>query len=318
MNRAGALVGPVLSFLALLAFGAPADAGHDETVVSLTFDGTHKSQTQFAAALSGHGLTGTFYVNAGYLDYPGYLSVEELREIGREHEIAGASLFGNDLTQLSSAEAEQQICDDRATLADLGFAVTSFAYPHGARDAAVSVAVRDCGYRSARDYGGLHHVESCTRCPPAETDPGRRALAVRTAYQSTRVADLQRQVLYAEATPGGWLPLVFTRICECPREPDAVSPEDFTTFLAWLDKRPHTVVHTVDDVLGGSPRPVSGTVLARFSPEARNALPLSRIPAWTVLGVGIGQTQLIFFAVTVGTLGVIAYRTGTRGNRYGC
>lgn len=316
MSRADALLGLFLPILTFLGVGASTDAAEDETVVSLTFDGTHKSQTQFAAAMSGRGLTGTFYINSGYLDYPGYLNIDELHEIDREHEIAGASLVGSDLTQLASAEVEEQICDDRATLADLGFTVTSFAYPHGAQDASVRAAVRSCGYRSARDYGGLHHVESCTRCPASEPTPQQRPLSIRTAYQTPRVADLQRQVLEAEAVPGGWVPLVFTRICECPLEPDAIRPEDFTTFLAWLDKRSATVVRTVDDVLGGSPRPVTGTVLARFSPQPERTLPLSRIPAWTVLGVGVGQTQLIFFAVTVGTLVVIAYRTGTRGNRH--
>ena len=66
--------------------GSPAMAAEPEpgeTVVSFTFDGTFKGQEDAAVILSENGLAGTFYVNSGYLDFPAYLSVDQLRSIAR-------------------------------------------------------------------------------------------------------------------------------------------------------------------------------------------------------------------------------------------
>lgn len=301
----------------------PDMAAKGDTVVTFTFDGSFKSQDEFSRLLSRHGLAGTFYINSGYLDFPAYLSVDQLRAIARDrNEIAGASMLGNDLTRMSAEQASQEICDDRATLAQLGFQVTSFAYPHGAQDATVKAAVQRCGYNSARRYTGLYDSEdSCSSCPVSETIPATDDFRIRTPPQENRLATLQRRVERAEQGGGGWLPLVFTKICLCPDEGDAISPEAFTAFLVWLKDRPGTTVKTVDQVMGGALRPVHGRPLDRLVPDPSSAIsretPLSSAPAWTVLGQGIGQTQIIFMGVIVSIAVVVTFRAATRSNRHG-
>jgi hypothetical protein len=51
--------------------------------------------------------------------------------------------------------------------------------------------------------------------------------------------------------------------------------------------------------------------------QREGALPLSRRPAWTVLGVGIGQVHILFTGLLIATVFVATYRVSTRGSRYG-
>jgi len=305
--------------------GSPASAApkSGETVVSFTFDGTFKSQDEFARILADHDMAGTFYVNTGYLDFPAYLTVDQLRAIARDrNEIGSASLFGNDLTAMPEAQARREVCDDRATLAQLGFQVTSFGYPRGAQNPSVKAVVQGCGFNSGRRYTGLYEdATSCSACPVGETLPPTDDFRIRTPPESTAVADLEAEVMRVEHAGGGWLPLVFTKVCVCPGDEDAISPTDFETFVSWLGKRPGTTVKTVDQVMGGALRPVRGTPLKRLVPDPSAAIssnePLSRQSAWTLLGLGIGQAQIIFTGVVASVAMVLTYRIATRGQRHG-
>lgn len=310
---------PLLVLLGAPVGAAPTQSG---TVVSFTFDGTYKSQDLFAEILSSHGFGGTFYVSSGYLDYPAYLSVDQLRGIARERsEIGGASLYGNKLSDLSDAKARKEICDDRATLAQLGFQVTSFAYPYGTVDPTIKAAAQGCGYNSGRRYTGLYQSpDSCSSCPPAETLPATDDFRIRTPLQATTLSDLEAIVTRAEQAGGGWVPLVFTKVCVCPADHEAISPADFKAFVGWLQERPDIAVKTVDEVMGGELKPVHGVPLKRLVPDPSSAIsrqePLSKAPAWSVLGFGIGQAQIIFTGVAVSVAMILTYRLATRGNRH--
>lgn len=309
-----------------MLFGAPAAAetSSGDTVVSFTFDGTYKGQSVAAEILAEHGMAGTFYVNSGYLDYPAFLSVDQLRTIARNRsEIGGASLLGEDLSTMSEQEARAQICDDRTTLAQLGFQVTSFAHPHGAGTAQVKAAAQACGYNSGRDLAGLYESPSdCSSCPKGETLPPTDDFRIRTAGVGNDLDVLKSYVVRAEESGGGWVPLVFSYICVCPElGENAISPEDFTAFVRWMETRPDTTqVMTVDQVMEGELKPVVGTPLKRLVPDPSPVIgqqeALSRVPAWTLFGVGIGQAQLLFVGVVVTVAVVLTYRTATRGNRY--
>jgi len=135
------------------------------------------------------------------------------------------------------------------------------------------------------------------------------------------VADLEAEVTRVERAGGGWLPLVFTKICVCPGDQEAISPTDFDAFATWLAKRPGTRVRTVDQVMGGPLKPVHGTPLKRLVPDPSAAIsnkePLSRQSAWTIAGLGIGQAQIIFTGVVASVAVVLTYRLATRGQRHG-
>ncbi len=293
------------------------------TVVSFTFGGTFTSQVQAAAILSGHGMAGTFYINSGYIDSPAHLSIAQLRTIARgRHEIAGGSMYGNDLSEITEEQAEREVCDDRATLAQLGFLTTSFAYPHGVGLPRGKAVAQDCGYNNAREYAGLYRsADECSSCPRAESMPPRDDFRIRTSTTMS-LADFQEQVVATERSGGGWLPLVFSRICWCSDNGiGSINPDDFAVFVAWLAERPgSTVVKTVDQVMGGPLKPVHGSANKRLVPTSSPAIStpgtLSKAPAWTVFGVGIGQSQILVFCVVLTITIVMTFRLASRGDRY--
>lgn len=320
----------LVAFVMAMLGGGPAIAsssadGDGVTVVSFTFDGTYKSQVMAAQILAANQMSGTFYVNSGYLDFPGYLSVDQVRSIARSrNEIGGASLYGNNLAKLSLGKAQRQVCDDRATLAQLGFQVTSFAYPYGDETAAWSKAtVRDCGYNSARAFAGLYgSVTDCSSCPHTEALPPEDDFRIRTAPSRVKLESLEKLVTMAEDSGGGWLPLVFTNVCVCiGAKGGSITPGEFNAFVEWLADRPQTtVVRTVDEVVGGSFKKVTGDPVPRLVPDPSAVISkpstLSKAAAWSVFGIDIGQVQLLFGGVAISIIIVVTYRLASRDNRY--
>ncbi|RYY45869.1 MAG: hypothetical protein EON53_09930 [Actinomycetales bacterium] len=319
------LLALVTGGLGLLVLGVPTQAATATapTVVSLTFDGTFGSQELAAAILSEHEMSGTFYVNSGYVDSPAHLSIGQLRTIGRGgHEIGGGSAYGNDLSTLTVDDAQRQVCDDRATLAQLGFQVTSFAYPYGTGTARAKKVVQECGYNSAREFAGLYRSPTdCSSCPVAETLPPTDDFRIRTSTDAS-VDRLKEQVRRAESGGAGWLPLTFTRVCTCSDAmAGTISPSDFVTFVTWLRARQDTtVVRTVDQVMGGPLKPVHGEPSDRLVPDPSPAIStpqaLSKAPAWTVLGIDVGQSQILVLCVVVTFAIVVTFRLATKGQRH--
>ncbi|WP_432560973.1 polysaccharide deacetylase family protein [Kineococcus sp. SYSU DK003] len=297
----------------------PAAPRPGETVVSLTFDDGFKTQEAAAEVLAGRGMPGTFYVNAGSLGYPAYLTVDQVRGIAAMgHEIGGHGLDHDRLTEMPPAAVRAQVCVDRATLAALGLDVRSFAYPYGAVSEQVRQVVQDCGYSSARAASGLWDSPTeCDSCPRAEDPATMDTWKIRTSGTATTPDLLRQRVEQAEQAGGGWVPLVFHHVCTCPEKAEAgISPGDFTAFVEWLAARPAgTRVATVAQVAGGDPRPVVGAPLQRI--VAGPAAPASsRRVAFSVAGVQISQSNVIVAGLVVATGALVAYRFGTRGKRY--
>ena len=223
------------------------------TIVSLTFDDTLADQAQVAAMANARGLHVTFFVNSPRFDHTSYLTLAQaLAFQAQGHEIAGHTLDHLDLTTLTLADATHEVCDDRAALLADGLAARTFAYPHGATNAAVEQIVASCGYNGARDVGGLVANGSCQTCPFADTVPPDTVFDVRTAGVvtiDTTLDDLERDVLQAEQHGGGWVPIVFHHVCDgCSSL--SLSPATLGAFLDWLAAR-GTIVKTFGDVIGG-------------------------------------------------------------------
>jgi putative cell wall-binding protein len=237
-----------------------------QTVVSLTFDDANADQMPAAATLASKGLPGTFFVNSGFLNQPGYMSTADLATLSSQgHEIGGHTRSHPDLVTVPADEAARQICNDRVALTALGYPVTSFAYPFASSDAAVEATVAACGYNSARGLGDLRTAPGtpCADCAFAESIPPADPFWTRAADQvdaSWTLAQLQSTV--TDAVPdGGWVQLTFHHVCDgCDNL--ALSPavfDQFTTWLAGWADGVNTVVKTVGGVVGGAVKPtVSG------------------------------------------------------------
>ena len=230
-----------------------------QTVVSLEFDDATASQAVARTLLARHGMKATFFVNSGVVGTDGYLDwgqVKALQDQG--HEVAGHTVTHPRLADLPRDEAKREICTGRATLLARGFQVTNLAYPYGSYNQAVEELAAACGYNSGRTIDGAD-TGPCPTCPAVgplrPADPF--AIGGATVPTSTvDLAQLQRAVTTAEAQGGGWVHLVFHRLCEgCDRF--STPPATLAAFLDWLAPRSSsgTVVRTVREVVGGPVRP---------------------------------------------------------------
>jgi peptidoglycan/xylan/chitin deacetylase (PgdA/CDA1 family) len=226
------------------------------TVVSLTFDDGTEDHAAAGRMLGAHAMRGTFFINAGTIGEPGYLTWEQLTSMAAEgQEIGGHTLDHVDLAKLDRSAAGYQIEEDRARLLAHGFADTSFAYPYGSgwHDPTIRAIVRDCGYSAARGAWGLVSQRNPSATAYCETVPPQDVWAIRTApnpRSTTSLDTIQGHVTNAEASGGGWLILVFHEISDVGGE-FSVSPAIFRTLLEWLASRSATgtTVKTIDEVV---------------------------------------------------------------------
>jgi peptidoglycan/xylan/chitin deacetylase (PgdA/CDA1 family) len=252
----------------------PAAAG-SSTIVSLTFDDGTASHYGLAwqRALAPHGVGGTFYVPSGRVGSgSGYVTWDQLAtmsangsEIGG-HTINHVNLTGSGLTY---EQKLREVCDDRETLAAHGLSPVSFAYPEAAYDQTAKDIVRTCGYASGRTAGGV----SASGPTYAETLPPQDAYATRTWVAPTSsstpiaLADMQAEVRAAADHGGGWVQLVFHRVCSqtydsanysnCINSWRPVELNTLNAFLDWMAAAGQTggapagaAVRTVRDALG--------------------------------------------------------------------
>jgi peptidoglycan/xylan/chitin deacetylase (PgdA/CDA1 family) len=228
------------------------------TVVSLTFDDGTEDHADAGRMLDAHGMRGTFFVNAGTIAEPGYLTWEQLTSLAAEgQEIGGHTLDHVDLAKIDRSEASYQIRENRARLMQHGLSDRNFAYPYGSgwHDPTVRAMVRECGYRSARGAWGLVSPRNPNATAYSETVPPQDAWAIRTApnpKSTTSLDTIQEHVTHAEACGGGWLVLVFHEIRD-DRGEFSVSPTIFRALLEWLAPREAagTTVKTIDEVMCG-------------------------------------------------------------------
>jgi peptidoglycan/xylan/chitin deacetylase (PgdA/CDA1 family) len=236
-----------------------------KTVVSLEFDDNVATQFQALAMLQAHGMKATFYVNSGLTpDDNGWrMNWGQLRQLSAAGmEIGGHTWDHADLTRMTAAQQQHEICDDRTNIQAHGLPLpTSFAYPYGASEQNnVPAMVRQCGYTSGRQVGGIR-ASTCTstNCPFAESIPPADPMVTRTAPDvriDDTLAKVQAYVTSAEQNGGGWVQLVFHDLCatNCAGDDYSTTPALFNALLDWLQPRAAsngTVVRTVAEVMSG-------------------------------------------------------------------
>ena len=228
-------------------------AAASQTVVSLTFDNGIASQYTLRSTLAAHGMHGTFLIssdNVGSNSY--YLTWSQLRDLASDgNEIGGNGLDLENLTTLSTSQAQHQVCDDRTALIGEGFSISSFAYPYSATNPTVESIVKNCGYAVARTQG-LFDPNECDNCAFSNSIPPTDAYKVLgSSYlpQPYALSDLEGWVSRAQSNGGGWVPIVFDDVCDSCGTASSVSSATFQSFLDWLAQQPNTVVKTMRQVV---------------------------------------------------------------------
>lgn len=247
--------------VAVLAFAFAASAQAAPTTVSLTFDDGNADLMNAVPIMQQKGVKGTFYIISGVVGAPNYVTRANLSTIaGAGNEIGGHTVSHPDLTTVPSDEATRQICNDRVSLTNWGFPVTSFAYPYTAFNSSVETIAKNCGYNSARTLGDIKSAHS----DPGVTDLS-GAIPPVDAYNLPAVdqidntwtlAQMKAVVTNAEAV-GGWVIFTFHHICSgAGCDSLSITPTNFTSFVTWLKTRPATTsVKTINQVIGGTVKP---------------------------------------------------------------
>lgn len=122
----------------------------DQCVV-LTFDDGCETDLIYAAPrLREMGFHCTFYIVAGWVDRPGFLSQTQLLELaGMDFEIGCHSMTHAFLTESSAEQQHSEIFDSKHKLEQLlGRSVDHFSCPGGRWNQSVAQMVREAGYRS--------------------------------------------------------------------------------------------------------------------------------------------------------------------------
>ena len=263
--RWGAIGACAAMVLAILSgFALPAHAAAN-TIITLTFDDGNADQMTAASTLKNLGLHGTYFVPSGWIDQPSYFTSANLQQLYADgNEIAGHTVTHPDLVTLTSDEVTRQVCNGRVALANMGFKVTSFAYPFASLDPAVQTIVKNCGFNSARGLGDLYSKDD-PGLPAAETIPPANpydTAAPEEVDSTWTLQNLENSVTRAQAAGGGWVQLTFHHIAVGTDPTLTISPTLFNQFASWLAQQQtagSVAVKTVDQVIGGAVQPlVSG------------------------------------------------------------
>jgi peptidoglycan/xylan/chitin deacetylase (PgdA/CDA1 family) len=105
-------------------------------LVSLTFDdGWQSLYDQARPVLQSHNFRGTFYVNPGTIETPGFMTGEELQAMHKAgNEIGAHGYLHDDLTTISAGRVDDSLRKTRDELAAAGLATADLATPFGRSD----------------------------------------------------------------------------------------------------------------------------------------------------------------------------------------
>jgi peptidoglycan/xylan/chitin deacetylase (PgdA/CDA1 family) len=131
--------------------------------VAITFDdGGETDLTAAAPILKEIKYHATFYVTAGFLDKPGYMSAAQLRELSSlGFEIGCHSMTHAYLNDLGPAELHHELVDARSKLEDvIGKKVEHFSCPGGRYNERTLDVAKQAGYRSLATSGARPNFPS--------------------------------------------------------------------------------------------------------------------------------------------------------------
>jgi len=124
--------------------------------VLLTFDdGDLNVYTTALPIMQKYGFTGVLYVVANYVGAPGYMDIDQLKEmIAAGWEVGSHSMNHLDLSTLEGKRQRYEIVESREILeAELGVPVLSFAYPYGLSNSSIVDYAQFGGYTTGMSLG---------------------------------------------------------------------------------------------------------------------------------------------------------------------
>jgi peptidoglycan/xylan/chitin deacetylase (PgdA/CDA1 family) len=132
----------------------------------ITFDDGHADVYQHAyPILEQYGFSAAMYVVANRAGVPGFLSVDEMKQLTHSGwEIGSHTMSHADLAELNDQDLEAELTDARQLLeASLGVAINSLAYPFGSFSPDAARAAVGAGYTNAMGIGVSNNQSMANR-----------------------------------------------------------------------------------------------------------------------------------------------------------
>ena len=134
-----------------------------EASVCITFDdGCETDLIAAVPVLREFGFRATFYLTAGFLGTPGYLNVDQVRELDASgFEIGCHSMTHPYLSDLAEADMKREIMDAKLRIEQIvGHGIEHFSLPGGRYDARTLEMARSAGFRTVAT--SLFHANSAS------------------------------------------------------------------------------------------------------------------------------------------------------------
>lgn len=124
--------------------------------ILITFDdGNLDNYTTAFPIMQRYGFSGVLYVVGNYIGAPGYMNVDQIKEMDRAGwEVGSHGMSHPDLAILDSQTQNHEIFDSREFLeTELGLPIFTFAYPFGVSTCGVNDKVYTAGYIAGMSLG---------------------------------------------------------------------------------------------------------------------------------------------------------------------
>jgi peptidoglycan/xylan/chitin deacetylase (PgdA/CDA1 family) len=124
-----------------------------EVYVTTSWDDGHALDMRVSALLKKYEIKGTFYISPEDHEFTSQerLTIEQIKEIGKDFEIGAHTMTHPDLTTLDAAKMKDEILSSKKVLEEItGAPVTSFCYPSGRFNKREKDFVRESGFTLGR------------------------------------------------------------------------------------------------------------------------------------------------------------------------
>jgi len=214
--------------------GASPGTAFPQGMISINFDDAWTSAYQNAfPVLDVFGIKATEYAISGAIGDTanGYMTQGQLLDLqNRGHEIEAHSKTHLDLTTLTQAQMTDEILGSKQALEAMGFkTITSFDYPYGAYNSAVTQTVKNAGYLGART---ADNYEQDIGDNYASQDP--YLLKTQVVVSTTPISIIQQWINNAIVSKT-WLILVFHKV-DNSGEQYSYTPMQFSQVVDYINQ----------------------------------------------------------------------------------
>lgn len=230
--------------------------GQTGLFVTLSFDDTLSEHYDVAQLMELYDMRGTFYVNSVRIgSTKQYMTKQELDEISKKgHEIGGHTISHPRLSQLPFDKAKSEICDDKLSLDNMGFDVTSFAFPFGDVNVEWAQIATSCNYKSCRTSGGIETPFECQGCPKYLSLPINKSVPIRSisyrvengpSYITNAITNAKNTI----TSSYGWIIFIFHRVVDDPTDIFSIPRSRLESILEFIQQQQDVAVVTTNQIV---------------------------------------------------------------------